>query len=63
MNDTQVTLVKKSWAKLEPIAPTAAALLYDRLFSVAPDVRALFAHDGTAEAQAHADAQRGRRQP
>jgi len=45
MNDTQVTLVKKSWAKLEPIAPTAAALLYDRLFSVAPDVRPLFADD------------------
>jgi hemoglobin-like flavoprotein len=45
MNDTQITLVKESWAKVEPIAPTAATLFYDRLFSVAPGVRPLFADD------------------
>lgn len=39
MDDAQVTLVKRSWAQVEPIAPTAAALFYDRLFTVAPSVR------------------------
>jgi hemoglobin-like flavoprotein len=45
MDDTQVTLVKSSWAQVEPIAPTAATLFYDRLFSVAPGVRPLFPDD------------------
>lgn len=45
MNDTQISLVKESWAKVAPIAPTAATLFYDRLFSVAPGVRPLFPED------------------
>jgi hemoglobin-like flavoprotein len=45
MNNTQITLVKESWAKVAPIAPTAATLFYERLFSVAPGVRPLFADD------------------
>ena len=49
MDDSQVTLVKSSWAKVEPIAPTAATLFYDRLFSVAPAVRPLFPDDITEQ--------------
>ncbi len=49
MNDTQLTLVKESWAKVAPIAPTAATLFYDRLFSVAPGVRPLFPNDMTEQ--------------
>lgn len=49
MDDTQVTLVKSSWAQVEPIAPTAATLFYDRLFSVAPGVRPLFPDDITEQ--------------
>lgn len=45
MNDAHVTLIQDSWAKVAPIAPTAATLFYDRLFSVAPDVRHLFPED------------------
>jgi nitric oxide dioxygenase len=49
MDDTQITLVQESWAKVEPIAPTAATLFYDRLFSVAPGVRPLFPEDMTQQ--------------
>lgn len=49
MNDQQITRVKESWAKMAPIAPTAAALFYDRLFSVAPGVRPLFPDDITEQ--------------
>lgn len=49
MNDNQISLVKESWAKVAPIAPTAATLFYDRLFSVAPAVRPLFADDMTEQ--------------
>lgn len=49
MDDAQVTLVKESWAKVAPIAPTAATLFYDRLFAVAPAVRPLFGQDITEQ--------------
>jgi len=49
MNVEQITLVKESWQKVEPIAPTAATLFYDRLFSVAPGVRPLFSEDMTEQ--------------
>jgi hemoglobin-like flavoprotein len=42
MNERQIALVKQSWEQVEPIAPTAATLFYDRLFDLAPDVRPLF---------------------
>ena len=49
MNETQITLVKRSWSQVEPIAPVAAGLFYDRLFSIAPDVRDLFPADLTEQ--------------
>jgi hemoglobin-like flavoprotein len=41
----QVKLVQDSFAKVAPIADTAADLFYDRLFSIAPQVRPLFSND------------------
>lgn len=49
LTDQQITAVKESWAKVAPIAPTAATLFYDRLFSVAPGVRPLFPEDMTEQ--------------
>ena len=64
MNDTQITLVKESWAKVAPIAPTAAALFYDRLFTLAPGVRPLFADDMTEQKRKLIEMlDRGRRRP
>jgi hemoglobin-like flavoprotein len=45
MNEGQIRMVKESWAKVAPIASTAAVLFYGRLFEVAPGVRALFPDD------------------
>ena len=45
MTPEQVKLVQDSFAKVAPIAETAADLFYDRLFVIAPDVRALFPED------------------
>ncbi len=42
MKPEQVKLVQESFAKVEPIAATAADLFYDRLFEIAPDVRPMF---------------------
>jgi hypothetical protein len=39
MTAEQVTLVQDSWAKVTPIAETAAELFYGRLFETAPDVK------------------------
>jgi hemoglobin-like flavoprotein len=41
----QVKLVQESFAKVAPISETAAVLFYDRLFEIAPSVRALFPDD------------------
>lgn len=41
----QVKLVQESWAKVEPIADTAAELFYGRLFETAPEVKPLFSGD------------------
>ena len=49
MTDDQITLVTHSWQNVEPIAPTAATLFYDRLFTVAPGVRPLFGDDLTEQ--------------
>ena len=40
-----VSLVQQSFKQVVPIADTAADLFYDRLFFIAPDVRALFPDD------------------
>jgi hemoglobin-like flavoprotein len=42
MTPEQITLVQTSFKKVVPIAGTAADLFYDRLFEIAPPVRALF---------------------
>lgn len=45
MNSEQIDLVQTSFAKVAPIAPTAAGLFYGRLFETAPEVRPLFKGD------------------
>jgi hemoglobin-like flavoprotein len=40
----QINLIRASWAKVEPIADTAAGLFYGRLFDLDPTIRPLFAH-------------------
>jgi hemoglobin-like flavoprotein len=45
MTPEQVKLVQDSFAKVAPIADTAADLFYDRLFTIAPEVRTLFPDD------------------
>jgi nitric oxide dioxygenase len=49
MTPDQVKLVEESFAKVGPIADTAAALFYNRLFEVAPEVRPLFRGDMTEQ--------------
>jgi hemoglobin-like flavoprotein len=50
VNDTQKTLIRTTFAQLEPIAPVAASLFYGRLFEIAPETKSLFRYDlGTAE--------------
>jgi hemoglobin-like flavoprotein len=45
MTPEQVKLVQDSFQKVVPIADTAADLFYDRLFTIAPEVRPLFPED------------------
>jgi hemoglobin-like flavoprotein len=45
MTPEQVKLVQESFAKVAPIADTAADLFYDRLFAIAPELRSLFPSD------------------
>src|SRR5262245_1935328 len=42
---SHVMLVRTSFARVLPISETAADLFYDRLFEIAPQVRALFPED------------------
>jgi hemoglobin-like flavoprotein len=42
MNRTQVKLVQESFARVAPISEAASVIFYDRLFDVAPSVKALF---------------------
>src|ERR1700754_2536239 len=49
MTPDQVTLVQQSFAKVAPISETAAVLFYDRLFEVAPSVKAMFPTDMTEQ--------------
>ena len=42
MTPEQVALVQHSWKQVTPIADTAADLFYDRLFTIAPNVKPLF---------------------
>ncbi len=45
MEDTQITLIQDSFAKVVPIADTAAEIFYADLFETAPEVKPYF--DGT----------------
>ncbi len=45
MTIEQIDLVQNSFKLVEPIADDAAALFYDRLFTLDPSVRPLFKHD------------------
>lgn len=45
MTPEQVSMVQDSFKKVVPIADTAADLFYDRLFTIAPDVKPLFPVD------------------
>ena len=49
MNPTQIKLVQESFAKVAPISETAAVIFYDRLFEVAPTVKAMFPADMTEQ--------------
>src|ERR1700760_1141371 len=49
MNPSQVKLVQESFAKVAPISEQAATLFYDRLFEVAPAVKAMFPTDMTEQ--------------
>jgi hemoglobin-like flavoprotein len=49
MNPTQIKLVQESFAKVAPISEAASVIFYDRLFEVAPSVKALFPADMTEQ--------------
>ena len=49
MTPEQVKLVQESFAKVAPISEAAAVLFYDRLFEVAPQVKAMFPADMTEQ--------------
>lgn len=43
MNDTQITLIQESFAKVVPIKDAAAEIFYNDLFETAPEVKPYFA--------------------
>jgi hemoglobin-like flavoprotein len=49
MTPDQVKLVQQSFAKVAPISEQAAQIFYDRLFEVAPTVKAMFPSDMTEQ--------------
>jgi nitric oxide dioxygenase len=49
MDATQIKLVQDSFAKVVPIADTAAALFYGKLFELDPAVKPLFKGDMAAQ--------------
>jgi len=49
MTSEQVALIQQSFAKVAPISDQAAMIFYDRLFEIAPPVKAMFPHDMTEQ--------------
>ena len=49
MTPQQIALVQQSFSKVAPISEAASQLFYDRLFEVAPSVRAMFPEDMTEQ--------------
>jgi hemoglobin-like flavoprotein len=45
MTPEQLTMIKESWAKVEPIADKAAELFYGKLFELDPALKPLFKGD------------------
>lgn len=45
MSPEQLAIVQSSWAKVVPIAETAADLFYNKLFELDPELRPLFSED------------------
>ncbi|MBC5765848.1 globin family protein [Ramlibacter albus] len=51
MTPQQISLVQQSFAQVRPIADTAAALFYNRLFMLDPTIRPLFKGDLNKQGQ------------
>lgn len=51
MNQQTIDLVQQSWVKVAAIAPQAAALFYQNLFTADPGLQPLF--KGTMDEQGH----------
>jgi hemoglobin-like flavoprotein len=49
MTPDQVKLVQQSFSKVVPISDQAAVMFYDRLFEIAPQVKAMFPADMSAQ--------------
>ena len=49
LDDAQIKLVQDSFVKVDAIAEDAAAMFYDRLFEIAPDIQPLFKGDMKAQ--------------
>jgi hemoglobin-like flavoprotein len=49
MTPDQVKIVQESFAKVAPVSDQAATIFYDRLFEVAPSVKAMFPADMTEQ--------------
>ena len=45
LTQREIAIVQRDWEKIELIADQAATLLYDKLFTLSPDVRQLFPAD------------------
>ena len=50
ITDAQIALVQSSFSHVVPIADTAGMLFYERVFTLAPGTRAMFADDIAAQA-------------
>ena len=51
MNTQEIQTLQQSFARVEPIAETAAALFYTRLFELDPNLRPLFKSDLKAQGE------------
>jgi hypothetical protein len=49
LDDAKIKLVQDSFVKVDSIAEDAAAMFYDRLFEIAPDLQPLFKGDMKAQ--------------
>lgn len=49
MKPQTITLVQDSWQQVKPIAPAAAALFYQNLFTADPTLKSLFKGDMVAQ--------------